>query len=138
MALGRSHLAKLIFSLDRALSVDRDRRRCCGMAEKFDSIISELKRRGHLVRMHVANELTSPFDAVVGNVAILNAPNFSSPKKVSKIFFQCKIGLLKDLGYKLFVVPQGRMTEMQIKTLVDCIESLLDGKMASSVCTNLQ
>ena len=35
------------------------------LIEKFASIILELKKRGRVVRMDVANRLTSSFDAVV-------------------------------------------------------------------------
>ena len=96
--------------------------------KKFDSIISKLKKRGHVVRKRASNLLTFPFDAIVGNVVILKTPSFSMPTKVSKMAFQRKIAMLEKGGYKPFIVPNGRLSEEQVKAFVDSIEAALDGK----------
>jgi hypothetical protein len=96
--------------------------------EKFASIIVELKKRGRVVRMDVANRLTSSFDAVVvgKKVVILRTPSFSMPTKVSKMAFQRKIERLELGGYTPFVVPNGRMSDEQVKEFVDSIEAAQD------------
>ena len=80
------------------------------------------------MRMDVANRLTSSFDAVVvgKNVVILRTPSFSMPVKVSKMAFQRKIERLELGGYTPFVVPNGRMSEEQVKEFVDSIEAAQD------------
>jgi hypothetical protein len=96
--------------------------------EKFASIIVELKKRGRVVRMDVANRLTSSFDAVVvgKKVVILRTPSFSMPVKVSKMSFQRKIERLEQGGYTPFIVPNGRMSEEQVKEFVNSIEAAQD------------
>jgi collagenase-like PrtC family protease len=98
------------------------------LIEKFASIILELKKRGRVVRMDVANRLTSSFDAVVvgKKVVILRTPSFSMPVKVSKMAFQRKIERLVQGGYTPFVVPNGRMSDEQVKEFVDSIEATQD------------
>ena len=98
------------------------------LIEKFASIILELKKRGRVVRMNVANQLTSSFDAVVvgKKVVILRTPSFSMPVKVSKMAFQRKIERLEQGGYTPFIVPNGRMSEEQVKVFVDSIEAAQD------------
>lgn len=91
--------------------------------EKFDSILSELERRGHEVtRQWTTSEYT--LDAVVSpDIAILKTPSFHSPKKVSKHFHEIKLARMKVDGWKVFEVPKGRMSEVQIKEFVDKIEA---------------
>ena len=98
------------------------------LIEKFASIILELKKRGSVVRMGVANRLTSSFDAVVvgKKVVILRTPSFSMPVKVSKMAFQRKIERLEQGGYTPFIVPNGRMSEEQVKEFVNSIEAAQD------------
>ena len=97
------------------------------LIEKFASIILELKKMGRVVRMDVANRLTSSFDAVVGkNVVILRTPSCSMPVKVSKMAFKRKIERLVQGGYTPFIVPNGRMSEEQVKEFVDSIEAAQD------------
>lgn len=71
----------------------------CTFMEKFDSILSELERRGHEVtRQWTTSEYT--LDAVVSpDIAILKTPSFHSPKKVSKHFHEIKLARMKvDAG----------------------------------------
>ena len=80
------------------------------------------------MRMDVANRLTFSFDAVVvgKKVVILRTPSFSMPTKVSKMAFQRKIERLEKGGYKPFIVPNGRMSDEQVKEFVDSIEATQD------------
>jgi hypothetical protein len=97
------------------------------LIEKFASILLELKKRGHVVRRQVSNRLAFPFDAAVGKkVVILRTPSFSMPVKVSKMAFQRKIERLEQGGYTPFIVPNGRMSEEQVKEFVDSIEAAQD------------
>jgi hypothetical protein len=101
------------------------------LIEKFASILSELEKRGHVVRRDVAIRLTSSFDVVVGKkIVILRTPSFSMPVKVSKMAFQRKIERLEQGGYTPFVVPNGRMSDEQVKEFVDSIEAAQDGEEA--------
>jgi hypothetical protein len=48
------------------------------------------------------------------------------PVKVSKMAFQRKIERLEQGGYTPFIVPNGRMSEEQVKEFVDSIEAAQD------------
>ncbi len=96
--------------------------------EKFNCIIKELELRGFEVRRK-RNISTYIIDAVVSpNIAILKTPTFSGPIKADKYYhYKVKLERVRGAGWKIFVVPKGRMSKEQINEFVDSIEATLDG-----------
>ncbi len=90
--------------------------------EKFDSIISELSRRGWVVLINRPTRWGYVVDAVIpsAKVVVLHMPDLSRHKVVMDTFLDMTNRLESD-GYRVLVVPKKTMNEEQIKVFCDRI-----------------
>ena len=79
--------------------------------KKFDRVIQELEARGLSPRIDVSARVDT-IDALVGRVAILSRYDLQ------------KIRKLEGAGYKVAVVPEGRLSDEEIKGFCDEVEEL--------------
>lgn len=91
--------------------------------EKFDSIISELKRREVVVLMNRPTRWGYVVDAVIPSlkVVILKLPDLSRQGKVAMSMFRDFTCRLEGDGYRVIIVPKRSMDEEQIKAFCDRI-----------------
>lgn len=92
--------------------------------EKFDSIVSELGRRGLVVLMNRPTRWGYVVDAVIPSamVVVLKMPDLSR-HKVALNTFQDFTDRLGSDGYRVLVVPKIEMNEEQIKVFCDRISA---------------
>ncbi len=91
--------------------------------EKFDSIVSELERRGIVVLMNRPTRWGYVVDAVMPSIktVILKMPYPSKHVKLAMATFQDMISRLEGDGYRVLIVPKSGMNEEQIKAFCDQI-----------------
>ncbi len=92
---------------------------------KFDSIVSELERRGIVVLMHRPTRWGYVVDAVVpsARVVILKMPELIKQAKVEMSMFRDMTDRLESDGYRILIVPKRSMSEEQIKIFCDRIST---------------
>lgn len=91
--------------------------------EKFDSIVSELKRREVVVLMNRPTRWGYVVDAVIPSlkVVILKLPDLSRQGKVAMSMFRDFTSRLEGDGYRVIIIPKHSMDEAQIKAFCDLI-----------------
>ena len=94
-------------------------------SKKFDRILMEMERRGHNLKKRQPIQRGYFVDALIGNVAILKTPVFSIPVNASKNAFNRRIEMLKNLGFRILIVPNSRMSQDQVKAFCDYVEEAL-------------
>jgi hypothetical protein len=90
---------------------------------KFESIISELERRGIVVLMHRPTRWGYVVDAVIPStkVVILKMPDLIRQAKVEMSMFRDMTDRLVSDGYRIIIVPKDSMNEEQVKAFCDRI-----------------
>lgn len=90
---------------------------------KFESIVSELERRGIVVLMHRPTRWGYVVDAVIPStkVVILKMPDLIRQAKVEMSMFRDMTDRLVSDGYRIIVVPKDSMNEEQVKAFCDRI-----------------
>jgi hypothetical protein len=93
--------------------------------EKFDNIVSELGRRGIVVRMHRSTRWGYIVDAIIpsAKVVILKVPDLSRQFKMEMSMFLDMVSRLEGDGYRVLIVPKRSMDEVQIKAFCDRISA---------------
>jgi hypothetical protein len=92
--------------------------------DKFEAILAELERRGHGHISHYPTESGYILDAVITpNIAILATPSVHGYANQQN--HKRKLDVLKTEGWKVFLVPRGKLSEEQIKGFVDKIEAVI-------------
>lgn len=88
---------------------------------KFDSIVSELERRGIVVLMHRPTRWGYVVDAVIpsAKVVILKMPELIKQAKVEMSMFRDMTNRLESDGYRILVVPKATMNEAQVRAFCD-------------------
>jgi hypothetical protein len=91
--------------------------------KKFDSIVSELERRGVVVLMHRPTRWGYVVDAVIpsAKVVILKMPELIKQAKVEMSMFRDMTDRLEGDGYRILIVPKTNMNEAQVKAFCDRI-----------------
>lgn len=91
--------------------------------EKFDSIVSELGRRGIAVLMNRPTRWGYVVDAVIpsAKVVILKMPDLNRQAKVAMVTFRDMKTRLEGDGYHVLIVPKRSMNEEQINAFCDLI-----------------
>lgn len=91
--------------------------------EKFDSIISELLRRGIVVLMHRPTRWGYVVDAVIPStrIVILKMPDMSRQNKEAMSMFRDMMNRLECDGYRVIIVPKNSMNNEQIGAFCDRI-----------------
>jgi hypothetical protein len=89
--------------------------------EKFDSIVTELRRREFVVLMNRPTRWGYVVDAVIPTlkVVILKVPDMSRQGKVAMSMFRDFNNRLEGDGYRVLIVPKHIMDEEQIKAFCD-------------------
>jgi hypothetical protein len=93
--------------------------------EKFDNIVSELGRRGIMVRIHRSTRWGYVVDAVIPSekVVILKMPDLSRQFKMAMSMFLDMVSRLEGDGYRVLIVPKSTMDDVQIKAFCDRISA---------------
>lgn len=91
--------------------------------KKFDSIVSELERRGIVVLMHRPTRWGYVVDAVIpsARVVILKMPELIKQARVEMSMFRDMTDRLESDGYRILIVPKRSMNEEQVKAFCDRI-----------------
>lgn len=85
------------------------------MTKKFDQIILELEGRGLNPRLGASLRVGYVVDAMIDNVMILDSGKDD----------RYKVRKLEVVGYKVAVVPKGRLSDEEIKVFCDQVEGMV-------------
>lgn len=89
--------------------------------DKFEAILAELERRGHAHLSQYPTESGYILDAVLTpDIAILDTPSVHG--YANQQSHKRKLDVLRTEGWKVFLVPRGKLSEEEIKSFVDKIE----------------